>query len=422
MPHRLSCLLKTYKSTGDTNVRNLLLLSAFVAVALTTQSAAHANKNYGPGVTDTEIKLGQTMPYSGPASALSNAGKAEVAYFAMINASGGVNGRKINLISLDDGYSPPKTVEQTRRLVESENVLALFSPLGTAPNSAIHKYVNAKKVPHLFIASNLMRWADPEHFPWTIQTLRPPFPLDAKIFADHILKTRPNAKIAVLYQNDDLGKDYLKGLKEALGDRAGKMIVAEASYELTDPTIDSQIVTLKGSGADTFADFTTPKFGAQAIRRAFDIGWKPLHVIAFPSSSVDAALRPAGLEKAVGLISTAVAKDPSDPQWREDAAVKDYLAWAKQWYRDGDPMAWDSVLGYSSAQLMVEVLKRCGDDLTRENLLRHATDIKDLQLPMMLPGIKINTSPKDYLPVEQAQLMRFDGERWVRFGEIVGRP
>jgi branched-chain amino acid transport system substrate-binding protein len=403
-------------------MRNPSLLSAFIVVALTAHGAAHANKSYGPGVTDTEIKLGQTMPYSGPASALSATGKAEVAYFAMINANGGVNGRKITLISLDDGYSPPKAVEQTRKLVESEKVLALFSPLGTAPIAAVHKYVNAKKVPHLFIASNLMRWADPQHFPWTIQTLRPPFPIDAKFFADYILKTRPNAKIAVLYQNDDLGKDYLKGLKDALGDKARTMIVAEASYELADPSVDSQVVALQGSGADTFADFSTPKFGAQAIRRAYDLGWKPLHLIAFPASSVGTVLKPAGLQKAIGLISSAVAKDPSDPQWRDDAAIKEYLAWAKQWYPEGDPMDWNNVFGYSAAQLMVKVLQQCGDELTRENVLRQATAIKDLQLPMMLPGIKVNTSPSDYVPIKQAQLMRFDGERWVRFGEIVGRP
>jgi len=384
--------------------------------------AAQAEKISGPGVTDTEIKIGQTMPYSGPASALSTTGRAEAAYFAMINAKGGVNGRKITLISLDDGYSPPKAVEQTRKLVEVDKVLALFSPLGTASNSAIHRYVNANKVPHLFIASNLMRWADPEHFPWTIQNIRPPFQLDAKLYADYILKTHPNAKIAVLYQNDDYGKDYLKGLKDGLGDKAHTMIVAEASYELTDPSVDSQIVTLKGSGADTFANFTTPKFGAQAIRRAYDIGWKPLQLIAFPASSVSAVLRPAGPEKAVGLISTAVIKDPSDPQWRDDAAVKEYLAWAKQWYPEGDPEAWENAFGYTQAQLMVEVLKRCGDELTRENLLHHATDIRDLELPMMLPGIKINTGPKDYLPVEQVQLIRFDGERWVRIGDLVGHP
>ena len=398
------------------------VLGVIVPILLLSVSAARAEKIYGPGVTDTEIKIGQTMPYSGPASALSTTGKAQAAHFAMINANGGVNGRKINFISLDDGYSPPKTVEQTRRLVEVDQVLALFGSLGTASNSAIHKYVNANKVPHLFIASNLMRWADPEHFPWTMQNIRPPFQLDAKLFADYILKIRPNAKIGVLYQNDDYGKDFLKGLKDALGDKAGAMIVAEASYELTDPSVDSQVVTLKGSGADTFANFTTPKFGAQAIRRAYDIGWKPLHLIAFPASQVGSVLRPAGLEKAVGLISTAVTKDPGDPQWRGDPAVKEYLAWAKRWYPDGDAMEWNSVFGYSLAQLIVYVLKGCGDELTRENVLRRATDIKDLQLPMMLTGIKVNTGPKDYLPVEQAQLVRFDGERWVRFGELVGRP
>ena len=400
-----------------------MLQAACVAalfIALTTTQAL-ADKKYGPGVTDTEIKLGQTMPYSGPASSLGIIGKAEMAYFAMVNASGGVNGRKITLISLDDGFSPPRTVEQTRRLVESEQVLGLFSPIGTAPNTAIHKYVNANKIPHLFIGSSLMRWADPEHFPWTIQTLRPPFVVDAKFFADHVLKTRPDAKIAVLYQNDDYGKEYLKSLKDALGNKAGTMIVAEASYDLTDPSIDSQIVTLKGSGADTLADFSTPKFGAQAIRKSYDIGWKPLHLIAFLAASVSAVLKPAGLEKSVGLVSTAVAKDPSDPQWRDDAAVKAYRAWAKQWYPEGDAEDWGNVSGYNAAQLMVEVLKQCGDDLTRENLLRQATNIKDVQLPMMLPGIKINTSPTDYLPVEQAQLMRFNGERWVRFGDIVGR-
>ena len=403
-------------------MKNALLLSTIVAAALTTQGAALAQKSYGPGVTDTEIKLGQTMPYSGPASALGVVGKAHVAYFAMVNANGGVNGRKINLLSLDDGYSPPKTVEQTRRLVEVDNILAIFGSLGTAPNTAIHKYLNTRKVPHLFIATNLTRWADPEHFPWTIQAPRPPFRLDAKFFADYILKTRPNAKIAVLYQNDDFGKDYLAGLKDSLGEKARTMIVAEASYELMDATVASQITALKDSGADTFVEITTPKFGAQAIRRVYDIGWKPLHLTVFTATSIAAVLRPAGLEKAVGLISSAVAKDPGDPQWRDDPAVKEYLAWSRQWYPDGDPYDWSNVMAYSSAQLMVHVLKACGDDLTRENLLRRATDIKNLQLPMMLPGIRINTGPHDYLPVEQAQLIRFDGERWVRFGDIVGRP
>ena len=405
-----------------TRVRYLSQVTIVALLLSLSGASAQAEKIYGPGVTDTEIKIGQTMPYSGPASALSTIGKAQAAYFSMVNANGGVNGRKVHLISLDDGYSPPKTVEQTRKLVELEQVLALFSPLGTAPNSAIHKYVNAKKVPHLFIASNLMRWADPEHFPWTMQTIRPPFQLDAKVFADYILKIRPNARIGVLYQNDDYGKDYLKGLKDALGDRARTMIVAEASYELTDPTVDSQIVALQSSGADTFANFTTPKFGAQAIRLAYDIGWKPLHLIAFPASSVGAVLRPAGLEKAVGLISTAVFKDPGDPQWRDDPAMKDYLAWMKKYYAEGNPDDWGNVLGYTTAQLMVEVLKRCNDELSRDNVLHQATNIKELQLPMMLPGIRINTSAHDYLPVEQVQLVRFDGQRWAGFGDLAGRP
>jgi branched-chain amino acid transport system substrate-binding protein len=401
-------------------MKTAFLILIFV-MALGAQGLAHSQKTYGPGVTDTEIKLGQTMPYSGPASALGTAGKSHLAYFAMVNANGGVNGRKINLLSMDDGYSPPKTVEQTRKLVESEQVLALFSPLGSAPNLAIHKYVNSRKVPHLFLASQLLRWADPEHFPWTLQTIRPPLLHEGRLYGDFILKTRPNAKIAVLYQNDDGGKDYLKGLKDSLGNKAATMIVAEASYELTDPTVDSQIVTLKASGADTFVNFSTPKFGAQAIRRVYDIGWKPFHIAGFASSSVGAVLRPAGLEKATGLVSSTVAKDPSDPQWRDDPAVKEYLAWAKQWYPEGDPEAWDNVLGYAAAQLIVEVLRRCGDVLTRENLMREAISLKDLQLPMMLPGININTGPTDYLPVEQMQLQRFDGERWVRFGNIVGR-
>jgi branched-chain amino acid transport system substrate-binding protein len=402
-------------------MKNRILILIGVA-ALGAHGAAHPQKSYGPGVTDTEIKLGQTMPYSGPASSLSIMGKAEAAYFAMVNAKGGVNDRRVQLVSLDNSYSPPKTVEQTRKLIEMEQVLGLFAPLGTAPNAAIHKYVNANKIPHLFLSSNLMRWADPERYPWTIQGLRPPFHMDARFFAEYILSTRPNAKIAVLYQNDDYGKEYLSGLKAALGDRARSMIVAEASYEITDPTVDSQIVTLQGSGADTFADFTTPKFGAQAIRKAYDVGWKPLHLIAFPSSSVASVLRLAGLEKSVGMISSAVFKDPGDPQWRSDSAVKEYLAWAKQWYPDGDPDAWENVAGYATAQLMVEVLRRCGDELTRENLMRQATSIKDLQLPMMLPSIKINTGPNDYLPIEQTQLQRFDGTRWVRFGDLVGRP
>ena len=402
--------------------RNLPVGLLFLAVFLTQPLEVFAQaKNYGPGVSDNEIKLGQTMPYSGPVSALSALGKAELAYFDMLNASGGVKGRKIKLISLDDGYNPAKTVEQTRALVENENVLALFSSLGGATNGAIHKYVNDKKIPHLFIASNLMRWADPEHFPWTIQSIRAPFYLEGQVYARYILRVHPKAKIAILYFHEDTAKDYLAGFKSVLGDKAASMIVSEATHDFNDPTVDSQIVTLKASGADTLLTLAGPKHAAMAIRKVYDIGWRPLQIVPFFASSIGAVLKPAGLEKSIGLISSAVAKDPSDAQWRDDRAVKDYLAWARTWYPNGDPMAWDNVVGYSKGQLMAEVLRRCDDDLTRENLLRQATHIKHLQLPMMLPGITIDLSPSDYLPIEQVQLIRFDGKQWVRFGEIEGR-
>lgn len=402
--------------------RNLPVGLLFLAVFLTQPLEVFAQaKNYGPGVSDNEIKLGQTMPYSGPVSALSALGKAELAYFDMLNASGGVKGRKIKLISLDDGYNPAKTVEQTRALVENENVLALFSSLGGATNGAIHKYVNDKKIPHLFIASNLMRWADPEHFPWTIQSIRAPFYLEGQVYARYILRVHPKAKIAILYFHEDTAKDYLAGFKSVLGDKAATMIVSEATHDFNDPTVDSQIVTLKASGADTLLTLAGPKHAAMAIRKVYDIGWRPLQIVPFFASSIGAVLKPAGLEKSIGLISSAVAKDPSDAQWRDDPAVKDYLAWARTWYPNGDPMAWDNVVGYSKGQLMAEVLRRCDDDLTRENLLRQATHIKHLQLPMMLPGITIDLSPSDYLPIEQVQLIRFDGKQWVRFGEIEGR-
>ena len=402
--------------------RNLPVGLLFLAVFLTQPLEVFAQaKNYGPGVSDNEIKLGQTMPYSGPVSALSALGKAELAYFDMLNASGGVNGRRIKLISLDDGYNPAKTVEQTRALVENENVLALFSSLGGATNGAIHKYVNDKKIPHLFIASNLMRWADPEHFPWTIQSIRAPFYLEGQVYARYILRVHPKAKIAILYFHEDTAKDYLAGFKSVLGDKAATMIVSEATHDFNDPTVDSQIVTLKASGADTLLTLAGPKHAAMAIRKVYDIGWRPLQIVPFFASSIGAVLKPAGLEKSIGLISSAVAKDPSDAQWRDDPAVKDYLAWARTWYPNGDLMAWDNVVGYSKGQLMAEVLRRCDDDLTRENLLRQATHIKHLQLPMMLPGITIDLSPSDYLPIEQVQLIRFDGKQWVRFGEIEGR-
>ena len=400
--------------------KSLLVLIASIAVLVAPPELFAQGKNYGPGVSDHEIKLGQTMPHSGPLSALSAVGKAEVAYFEMLNASGGVNGRKIKLISLDDGYNPAKTVEQTRALVENVHVLALFSSLGGATNAAIHKYVNDNKIPHLFIASNLMRWADPTHFPWTIQSVRAPFYVEGQVFARYILKIRPNAKIAILSFQEDTAKDYLAGFRSVLGDRANAMIVAEATHEMNDPTVDSQILTLKASGADTLLTLAGPKHAAMAIRKVYNIGWRPLQIVPFFASSISAVLKPAGLEKSIGLISSAVAKDPSDPQWQDEPAMKDYLAWAKKWYASGDPLTWDVVVGYIKGQLMAEVLRRCGDELTRENLLRQATGIKHLQMSLMLPGITIDLSPTDYVPVDQVQLIRFDGARWVRFGPVLG--
>jgi len=375
---------------------------------------------YPPGVSDTEIKIGQTMPYSGPASALGTAGRAHAAYFNMINDQGGINGRKARLLSLDDAYNPSKTVEQTRRLVEQDGVALIFGSLGTAPNMAIHKYLNAKKLPHLFISSVSSRWNDPAHFPWTMMGLRPSFQMEARIYARYILRARPNAKIGVLYQNDEQGKDSLRGLRQGLGSQAGNLIVSEQSYEVTDPTVDSQIVVLQASGADVLVNFSTPKFGAQAIRKIYEIGWKPLHIATFTASSIKAVLQPAGLEKSVGLISSSVQKDPSDPQWRDEPALKDYLAWMKKYYPEGDPDDWGNVAGYNNAQVLVHVLKRSRDDLSRENVMRQAASITNLALPMLLPGIRVNTSPTDYQAVKQLQLVQFDGKRWIRFGELLG--
>ena len=395
--------------------RSILIATCALALAAPVQ----AEKKYGPGVTDTEIKIGQTMPYSGPASALSVAGRAQAAYLTMINDRGGINGRKIKLISLDDSYNPTKTVEHTRQLVEGEQVLLIFSPLGTAPNMAIYKYLNAKKVPHLFVSSVASRWNDPANLPWTMMTFRPSFEIEARTYAGYILQTRPNAKIGVLYQNDEMGKDYLKGLREGLGARTAQMLVSEQSHELTDATVDSQIIALKASGADVLLTFTTPKFGAQAIRKVHDLGWKPLHIVGFPASAIKAVLEPAGLDKSVGLMSSSVTKDPADAQWRDDAGIKEYLAIMKRYYPDGDLDDWSNVGGFTTAQLLVHVLKQCGDDLTRENVMRQAASIQDLELPLLLPGIRVNTSKTDYLPVDQIQLIRFDGKRWVRVGELI---
>ena len=400
------------------SVKHLLMgASAAIALALAAAPAA-AQKKYDPGASDTEIKIGQTMPYSGPASAYGTIGKAEAAYFKMINDQGGINGRKINFISLDDGYSPPKTVEMVRRLVEQDEVLLVFQTLGTPSNTAIQKYMNAKKVPQLFVATGATKWNDPTGNPWTMGW-QPNYQTETTIYAKHILKEKPNAKIAVLYQNDDYGKDYLKGLKDGLGDKAKTMIVAEVSYEVSEPTVDSQIVQLQGSGADVFVNITTPKFAAQAIRKAYDIGWKPLQYLNNVSVGVGSVLTPAGLEKSVGLISTAYIKDPIDTQWSTDKAIIDWTAFMKKYYPEGSLIDNTNVYGYTVAQTLVQVLKQCGDNLTRETVMKQAASLKDYAPDTLLPGIKINTGPKDYAPIQSVQLARFDGKTWVRFGEII---
>ena len=369
------------------------------------------------GVTATEIKIGNTMPYSGPASAYGTIGKVEAAYFKKINDEGGINGRKINFVSYDDSYSPPKAVEMVRKLVEEDQVLFVFNPLGTPTNSAIWKYMNEKKVPQLFVATGATKWGDPTGHPWTMG-FQPNYQIEGKIYAHYILKNIPNAKVGILYQNDDYGKDYVKGFKEGLGDAAKRVIIMEQTYEVTDPTIDSQIVNLKNSGANVFFNVTIPKFAAQAIKKAFEIGWKPTHLLNNVSSSVGATLVPAGLEASQGLISTQYLKDPTDPQWKSDKGFKDWTAFMQKYYPDGNLADAGNVYGYSVAQTVVQVLKQCGKDVSRENVMRQAASLKNFELPMALPGIKVNTSPTDFYPVEQEQLIKFDGKEWVRFGEL----
>jgi len=370
-----------------------------------------------PGVTATEIKIGNTNPYSGPASAYGTIGKVIGAYFKKVNEEGGINGRKINYISLDDGYSPPKTVEMVRRLVEQEQVALVFQPLGTPTNSAIHKYMNQRKVPQLFVATGATKWGDPKNFPWTMGW-QPTYQAEGHIYAQYILKNIPNAKVGILYQNDDYGKDYLKGLKDALGDAARKIIVLEQSYEVTDPTVDSQIVNLKNSGANVFYNVTIPKFAVQAIKKAHDIGWKPLHLLNSVSSSVGVVLKPAGVDAAKDIITARYLKDPTDPAVKNDAGYKEWVAFMKKYYPEGSLDDDFNVFGYTVAQGLVQVLERCGKDLSRQNIMKQAASIKDLSLPMLLPGIKVNTGPDDYYPIEQEQLAKFDGERWVNFGEV----
>ena len=391
---------------------------AVAALGLALALPAVAQKKYDTGASDTEIKIGNTIPYSGPASAYGTIGKAEAAYFKMINEQGGIGGRKINYISLDDGYSPPKAVEMARRLVEQDEVLFLLGTLGTPSNTAIHKYMNSKKVPHLFLATGASKWNDPKNFPWTMG-FNTNYHSEGKLYGQQILKDKPNAKIAVLYQNDDYGKDYLSGFEEGLGDKAKTMIVARATYEVTDPTIDSQIVTLKGSGADTFFNITTPKFAAQAIRKVADIGWKPVHYLNQVSASVGSVLQPAGLDKSVGLITIQYLKDPTEPEWANDPAMKDYFAFMKKYMPDANPNDANNTYGVAVAQLTMQVLKQCGDNLTRENVMKQAASLKNFQVPLALPGILANTGPDDFAPFQSMQLVRFDGKSWVPFGKPV---
>ena len=378
---------------------------------------AQAQKRYGPGVTDTEIKIGQTIAYSGPVSAYGTIGRTQAAYFKKINEEGGINGRKITFISLDDGYVPAKTVEQVRKLVEEDQVFALFQTIGTASNAAIQKYTNARKIPALFVGSVSEKIADPQNYPWTIPW-NPPASLDGSVYGKWLLADKPNAKLAILYQNDDLGKDYTRGLKAALGDKASSMVIAEASYETSDPSVDSQIITLKSSGADTLFAAVTPKFAAQAIRKVYDIGWRPTFLITYTGASVETVLKPAGLEKSVGLISAYYGKSDS-VTWKDDVGFQQYLAFMKRYYPEGNPEDGANSYGYTVALTLVEVLKRCGDDLTRENLIRQAASLKDVTNPMLFPGIKLNTGPTDYHPIKQMQMSRFNGTLWVRFGEII---
>jgi branched-chain amino acid transport system substrate-binding protein len=394
-----------------------LVTGTAIAIALSV-SSAHAQKKYDTGATDTEIKIGQTAPFSGPASAYATISKTQAAYIKMVNDEGGVNGRKINFIQYDDAYSPPKTVEQVRKLVESDEVLLTFQLIGTPPNAAVQKYLNVKKVPQLFAATGASRFTDPKNFPWTIG-FNPNYQTEGRIYAQYILKNYPNAKIGILYQNDDLGRDYLTGMKDGLGDKAKTMIVAETSYELSDPTIDSQIVQLKSAGADVLYDASTPKFAAQAIKKVADLGWKPVHILDINATSVGAVMKPAGLDNSKDVISVNYGKDPLDPMWKDDAGMKKYFAFMAKYFPEGDKDSSFNTYGYSTTQLLIHVLKQCGDDLTRENVMKQATNLKNVQLDLSLPGIVGNTSPNDYRVNKQLQMMKFNGERWEGFGPII---
>jgi branched-chain amino acid transport system substrate-binding protein len=397
-------------------IRSAAFWTALITFAATNGSAL-AQKKYDTGATDTEIRIGHIVPYSGPASAYGVIGKTEEAYFKMVNENGGINGRKIKFVSYDDAYSPPKAVEQVRKLVESDEVLVVFNPLGTPSNTAIQKYLNAKKVPQLFVATGATKWNDPKHFPWTIGW-QPSYQSEGHIYAKYLMKEKPDAKVAVFYQNDDFGKDYVKGLKDGFGAKAS-MIVAEESYEVSEPTIDNHIVKLKASGADVLISITTPKFAAQTIKKMAEIDWKALQIVANVSASVGSVIKPAGYENAQGLLSAAYAKDAADPQWNDDPGMKRFFALLDKHYPEADRLNSSVVYGYGAAQTLAKILEMCGDDLTRANIMKQAASLKDFTPDTLLPGVKVNTSATDFAPIEQLQMMRFKGEKWDLFGDVI---
>ena len=398
--------------------RKLAILSAALTLLATSSGGALAQKKYDTGASDTEIKIGNIMPYSGPASAYGVIGKTEAAYFKKINDAGGINGRKINFITYDDAYSPPKTVEQARKLVESDEVLFVFNSLGTPSNSAIHKYMNSKKVPQLFVATGATKWNDPQNFPWTMGW-QPNYQSETQIYAKYILKNNPKAKIAVLYQNDDYGKDYLKGLKDGLGDKAASMIVMEESFETSEPSVDNHIVKLKSTNADIFINISTPKFAAQAIKKMAEIQWKPIHFLNNVSASVGSVIKPAGYENSQDIISAAYLKDASDKQWDNDPGMKEFYAFLEKDFPEGNKLDGSVVVGYGVSQTLVKVLQMCGDNLTRENVTKQAASLKDFRTEVLLPGIKINTGPNDFAPISSLQLMKFKGDKWELFGDVI---
>lgn len=390
-----------------------------VGILLAAWSApAHADKKYGPGVTDTQITLGQTAPFSGPVAFYSVLAKVAAAYFRMVNEHGGINGRSIKLIQLDDGYSPPKSVEMVRRLVEQDKVLAIYDPIGTAPNSAIRPYLNKNRVPQLFVSGGTSKWGDFKHFPWTIGWTWT-YVTEAHLYARYILAHYPNAKVGVLYQHDDFGREFRDAIREGLGDRADKTIVADLSYEVTDPTVDSQVISLSQSGANVFIDVTTPKFAVQAIRKSADLGWHPVHFIDDGAAFIGSVFTPAGLDRSKGTISANAMKDPTDPRWASDPGMQDWIAFMKKYFPEGDRGDIGAVYGYGLATTMAQVIRQCGDDLTRENLMRQATNLKNFKVPILLPGVTINTSPDNYYPIKQAQLIQFDGKTWIPIGALM---